>query len=138
MASLIYVAEVIPEGEHEPVKIIIQSRVQKFVFPSILGGPKWRLDCVPLKGDITSSTMINPNKNRDPFALVTVNQYSASCAVGIQIVLGDNAYPICGGDYIDLPPSPLFRHGANPFQKDKPQYTAIDILPPDSPSSDQT
>jgi hypothetical protein len=127
IASLLYVSEVIPEGEHEPTKVLIQCRVARFKVPPALGGPKWRLDSVPLKGDTTSAVAVLKNKDNGPFALVTVNQYSANCAVGIQIMLGEDAYPISGGACVDLPMSPLFRNGANPFQHDKPVYTILDV-----------
>jgi hypothetical protein len=103
VASLLYVSEIRSmDNDNSRVKIIIRCRQKTFRVSSFLGGPNWQLVCIPFVGQFTTNITYDPNRTQDPIAIITVQNITTTSAVGIDLVIGKESFPISGGGYINL------------------------------------
>jgi len=102
VASLLYVAEInFPmHNATEPINILIKSRVSNFTIPRQLCGT-WRLDCSTLRGEMKRNIVMEDPK-KQAIARIFIQPETAECLVSINAIIDDNAYPISGGDCVNV------------------------------------
>jgi hypothetical protein len=103
IASLLYVSEIRSlESDNSRVKIVIRCRQKTFRVSKALGGPNWQLVCIPFVGQFTTNITYDPNRTQDPIAIVSVEHITTTSALGIDLVIGKESFPVSGGGYINL------------------------------------
>jgi hypothetical protein len=104
VASLLYVDDVKLEGE-KTVKITINSRHLPFVVPSELGGPSWKLECIPLRGEFESHIEERADHSWNPLAIIRISNLEEKVSLKIEMVIENKRFTILGGRaHIQLQP----------------------------------